>query len=399
MRPAFRHDLVLAAGLTTAAAIVFAGPLASVVAGLGDFGRTRGVALMPGLAVAAAFVAYFYIAKRSQSQRRPAEGHTPAARAQDRARELERLLGFWQSLHRSLDLDSIREALPRHIDELTGRRDAWVLVRESGRWESLIGGHDGRGHVARAVEAVATDTLAVIGDVPSAEGHAVGGHLVFPMVNAGVVVGVIGLPEHPSCVPTDRRLMLGAAAALLAVSVRNAQLVRELRDTGLRDPLTRCVNRAHGLEVLGAELRRARRTQRPLSVLMFDLDHFKSINDKYGHLAGDAVLAALGARLHSVLRGSDLKCRYGGEEFLVVLPDTPVEGAGRVADTVRRELAESTTRWNGEALKVTASFGVAGAHTGEVDVHALMTRVDEALYRAKREGRNRVVVAAEPTAA
>ena len=121
--------------------------------------------------------------------------------------------------------------------------------------------------------------------------------------------------------------------------------------------------------------------RRPLSVLMFDLDHFKSINDKYGHLAGDAVLAALGARMHSVLRGSDLKCRYGGEEFLVVLPDTPVEGAGRVAETVRHELAESTTRWNGEALKVTASFGVAGAHTGEVDVHSLMTRVDQALYR------------------
>ena len=109
---------------------------------------------------------------------------------------------------------------------------------------------------------------------------------------------------------------------------------------------------------MDAELRRARRSKLPLSLLMFDLDHFKEINDRWGHLCGDAVLATVGQRMNAVLRGSDLKCRYGGEEFLVLLPDTPLEGAQRVAETLRRELELYPVTWNDEAVHVTASFGV-----------------------------------------
>ena len=85
--------------------------------------------------------------------------------------------------------------------------------------------------------------------------------------------------------------------------------------------------------MIDTELRRARRSQMPVSLIMFDIDHFKDINDEHGHLCGDAVLAAIGTRLRELLRGSDLKCRYGGEEFLVLLPETALEGAKRVADT------------------------------------------------------------------
>ena len=123
-----------------------------------------------------------------------------------------------------------------------------------------------------------------------------------------------------------------------------------MRENSLRDGLTGCFNRTHALEVIDTELRRARRSQTPVSLIMFDIDRFKDINDRYGHLCGDAVLAAVGARMREVLRGSDLKCRYGGEEFLVLLPETPLEGAKRVADTLRRELAEMPITWKGETI-------------------------------------------------
>jgi diguanylate cyclase (GGDEF)-like protein len=130
-------------------------------------------------------------------------------------------------------------------------------------------------------------------------------------------------------------------------------------------------------------------------MIMFDLDHFKDINDRYGHLAGDAVLNAVGKRMKEVLRGSDLKCRYGGEEFLVLLPETPLHGARRVAETLRREIAERPVPWAGEGLTITASFGLAQTIPGEVNVQAVIARADQALYRAKDDGRNCVRIAAE----
>jgi diguanylate cyclase (GGDEF)-like protein len=134
-----------------------------------------------------------------------------------------------------------------------------------------------------------------------------------------------------------------------------------------------------------------------MSLIMFDLDHFKEVNDRYGHLCGDAVLAAVGVRMRDVLRGSDLKCRYGGEEFLVLLPETPLEGAKRVADTLRRELADLPIHWKDETLSITASFGVSVALPSEIDCEAVISRADAALYRAKEQGRNCVRLSAETT--
>jgi diguanylate cyclase len=130
-------------------------------------------------------------------------------------------------------------------------------------------------------------------------------------------------------------------------------------------------------------------------MIMFDIDHFKDVNDRYGHLCGDAVLAAVGAKIREVLRGSDMKCRYGGEEFLVLLPETPLEGAKRVADTLRRDLEELSINWKSEIVRVTASFGVTVAQPAEIDGPALIGRADAALYRAKDQGRNCVRLSLE----
>jgi diguanylate cyclase (GGDEF)-like protein len=121
---------------------------------------------------------------------------------------------------------------------------------------------------------------------------------------------------------------------------------------------------------------------------MFDLDRFKTINDRWGHLCGDAVLATVGQRMNAVLRGSDVKCRYGGEEFLVILPDTPLEGAQNVAEMLRREFELYPVTWNDETVSVTASFGLTSVTPGETDLLAVIGRADAALYRAKQAGRN-----------
>jgi diguanylate cyclase len=109
---------------------------------------------------------------------------------------------------------------------------------------------------------------------------------------------------------------------------------------------------------------------------MLDLDHFKTINDRFGHLCGDAVLAHVGQRMKTVLRGSDTKCRYGGEEFLVLLPDTPLAGARRVAELLRKDLEQHPVRWNDQILVVTASFGIAEISAAEDTTNAIIARAD-----------------------
>jgi diguanylate cyclase (GGDEF)-like protein len=219
----------------------------------------------------------------------------------------------------------------------------------------------------------------------------------FPMIIAGMPVGVLGVATQPPIADEQRRI-LTSAAALLAVSLKNADLFQKVVESNVRDPLTGCVTRRHGMAVFQTELRRARRSQLPISLILFDLDNFKAVNDRYGHLAGDAVLGAVGGRINAVLRGSDQKCRYGGEEFLILLPDTPGQGARRVAETLRREIAAIAIPWNEDVLRITASFGLTAITPGEIDPLPAIARADEALYRAKQDGRNCVCSATEAEA-
>ena len=183
---------------------------------------------------------------------------------------------------------------------------------------------------------------------------------------------------------------MGPAATLVGIAARNVQLAREVEENGVYDGLTGCFNRTHSMRVLQTELQRARRQQAPFALIMLDLDHFKAINDTYGHLCGDAILAAVGQRIRDILRNSDTKCRYGGEEFMVLLPDTSRPGALHVAESLRQQLAETSVTWNEHKVSTTASVGLAMALPKEVDPTALIGRADAALYRAKNGGRNQV---------
>ena len=206
-------------------------------------------------------------------------------------------------------------------------------------------------------------------------------------------VGVLGIRQGREALTAVERRGLGAAAALLAIAVRNVRWFQENHNNSLRDSLTGCFNRACGMEALDAQLRLAKRASRPLSIIMFDIDEFKAVNDRFGHLAGDALLAGLGLQLGNVLRVSDIKCRYGGDEFLVILPETPLTGAEQVAEALRRQISRLRHPVD-STLSISASVGVASVAAGEFDAKTLLARADEALYQAKRAGRNRVAVAA-----
>lgn len=160
------------------------------------------------------------------------------------------------------------------------------------------------------------------------------------------------------------------------------------------DPLTGVSNRATVLNHLEKHVDLAKRHRRPLSLILTDLDHFKRVNDTWGHAAGDAVLQAFGIQLLGRLRGSDPVGRIGGEEFLVVLPETSGREAHRVAEDLRAAMAEDPVSLPGAgAVKVTCSLGVAELRELDANAGALLARADAALYRAKEAGRNRVVVA------
>jgi len=152
-------------------------------------------------------------------------------------------------------------------------------------------------------------------------------------------------------------------------------------------------NRRYLNESLPRELARSGRSRTPVAVMLIDLDHFKRINDSFGHEAGDIVLTAMGALLKEKVRGSDIACRYGGEEFALILPETEEEAAARRAEDIRLAISAIQLTHGGKPLgKVTASFGIAlfPDHAGDTD--SLLRAADVALYAAKGAGRNRVVV-------
>jgi diguanylate cyclase (GGDEF)-like protein len=389
-----RNDATLVAGLIAGTVVVFQRPLRFVWNSAFEVQERYNVDLLPALTIFAGVFIYHEARKRQQARAEALAAAAEAAQARMRSAELERLMTFSQALANSLEPTALQQALWRHLPAFAGEREFWVLTRRNDRWEPFL--QDTSVARKRSVddrEAIAERALAP-GTLSEArlEGIVDGDALCFPMVTASLTIGVLGI-QDASTVTSDQRKALGAAAGQIAIAVRNVQLFLETRENSLRDSLTNCFNRGHGLDTLEAEMRRARRSRQPLSILMFDIDHFKTINDELGHLRGDDLLRAVGAQLTRVLRSSDVRCRYGGDEFLIILPDTPLIGAQQVAESVRREISSLAMNAGGKTIPVTLSVGVAAAGPAELDVGALIQRADDALYQAKRAGRDRVAVA------
>jgi two-component system, cell cycle response regulator len=165
-------------------------------------------------------------------------------------------------------------------------------------------------------------------------------------------------------------------------------------ELAVTDQLTGLHNRRYMMSQLRALCARAARGGEPVSVLIVDLDHFKQINDGYGHDAGDEVLREFAVRLATNVRAIDLPCRYGGEEFVIVMPDTGLADAQRIAERIRMHVGQAPVRVGKDQLAVTVSVGVAASLGAEDGPDLLLKRADEALYEAKSKGRNRVVASA-----
>jgi diguanylate cyclase (GGDEF)-like protein len=388
MKTPGRQDLLPLVGLAVAIIVLFAPPLTRVFSSARAFEERIGLAILPALAVAAASVAYYALNRRHVTTLSDTVADVRKLEGDLRAEEIERLVAYGQALSRSSDLESIRVTVAQHLPTIAGTDRVWVLIREGTQWEALAG--DTRGGPDEVLRWGDLAEQLLTGQTrESLAERAIG----FPLMVASSAIGVLGVRTPDGAITADRRRALEASSPLLALAIRQAQLSRELRENSVRDALTGCFTRSHAIEVIDAELRRARRSQAPVSLVMFDIDRLKDINDRHGHLGGDAVLAVIGKRMREVLRGSDLKCRYSGEQFLVLLPETPLAGAKRVAETLRREVADRPVSWSGENLRVTASFGIAQALPSEVNVQAMVGRADHAVYRAKEEGGNCVRIA------
>jgi len=219
------------------------------------------------------------------------------------------------------------------------------------------------------------------------------GHVVIPLKTGDQVRGVLYLYTAPGVTMEKRVLdMLSAISSELALVIKNAMLYQKTRSLALHDPLTGLANRNLMQIDLDKRFAMARRFHQPFSLIMMDLDHFKIYNDTYGHTAGDELLRQVAALLRHEVRDVDLVARYGGEELLVIMPDTGSERAREVAQRITGKISAIDFKCtdDGRTTKITVSAGVAAFDESTADAKALITRADTALYHAKHQGRNQV---------
>ena len=212
-----------------------------------------------------------------------------------------------------------------------------------------------------------------------------------PLIVHSAATGVVVLAGS-TAFERDSRSLSQIFARTFVMALSNAMTHGNLQRIAALDPLTDCYNRRFGLTRLREEYTRATRAESPLGLIMFDIDHFKVVNDSYGHLIGDRVLANVAKVAKQVLREGDVLVRYGGEEFLCILPGASIEGTAEVCERIRRAVESLVVQDRDQAISCTVSlgFGSFPATTAD-DETALIQVADEALYRAKNEGRNRTV--------
>jgi diguanylate cyclase (GGDEF)-like protein/PAS domain S-box-containing protein len=239
--------------------------------------------------------------------------------------------------------------------------------------------------------------LVVAGDTTAPCAHAEGvkhTYLCIPILAQGEALGILhfqATDEVPALADSELSLKT-TFAGQVGLSVANIRLREALRAQSIKDPVTGLYNRRYLTEMLEREIRRAVRAEQALGILMLDLDHFKKFNDTYGHEAGDTVLREAAAFFSKSIRVEDVVCRFGGEEFVIILPTADLHASHVRAERIRAKLRELTVLHMGQSLgMITVSIGVAALPQHGTSPKELLEAADAALYRAKREGRDRVV--------
>ena len=222
-------------------------------------------------------------------------------------------------------------------------------------------------------------------------------YLCIPLAAQNETIGVLHLRETSTAsgrLTESKRQLAVSFARNIELALANLHLRETLRTQSILDLLTGLFNRRYMEESLAREISRAARSQRPLGIIMLDLDHFKDFNDNFGHEAGDALLHELGRLLRQHVRAGDIACRYGGEEFTLIISDSTLEVTARRAEQLRELVRHLSVEYQGRTLRpVTSSFGAAIFPLHGSNGEAVLRAADAALYRAKAEGRDRVVLA------
>jgi diguanylate cyclase (GGDEF)-like protein len=228
-------------------------------------------------------------------------------------------------------------------------------------------------------------------------------YVCLPLLAQGETLGILhildGQPKNDETNETrmaEKCRLAKILADNIGLGIANLKLRESMRDLSIRDPLTGLFNRRYMEEALAQELHRTTRNKAQLAVIMVDIDHFKQFNDSFGHDGGDAVLRVLGEFLQKHVRGSDIACRYGGEEFILILSPSTTDGARQRAEKIREGAALLGVKHGNQDLSaITLSLGVAIFPDHAPNAAAVIKAADVALYQAKRGGRNRVVISAQ----
>jgi diguanylate cyclase (GGDEF)-like protein len=296
----------------------------------------------------------------------------PREEARTPAPETSALTTFTYELFAAQTTADTKTVVGRHLPVLLGTSRVWVSSFAGGRRQLIV---------AHADDDASSQLL--LTDFQE--------WTTLPLRAGNQVVGLMGV-DSAAARGEHARHAMHQVAPLIGQALQNAYTVDTLREASLMDSLTGTATRREGLARLHAEVKRAQRTGASMAVLLLDLDRFKSINDRCGHAMGDAVLTAVGQTLTRTLRASDIRCRWGGEEFLVVLPDTDLTRAQVVAQGLLKNIAAATVPTPQGPVSTTASIGLTMTQRGEMNLEAIIQRADVALYRAKNAGRARVSV-------
>jgi len=334
--------------------------------------------------------------------------------ARRRALELATIRGIALGIQESLSLSDILGELCRGVVEHLRFTTAVVLLKERDGELACAGAHGLRGARSASVairggirDALETGRVVIVGGDQARSGGELTsllgarGYIAVPMGEEGLLVvtrvaGGSQLRRRAGRVRVHEIEPLISLAQQAALAVANARLHEHMSAMAVTDPLTGLANHGEFQRALAFECERhdryssLRAEGHHLSVLLLDIDHFKSVNDRFGHPTGDEVLKAVAAAIQTAVRSFDIVARYGGEEFAVVLPETDVEGAMRVAERAREAVATLQFAFGGRPARVTVSIGVATAPEAGVTPTQLVTSADAALYRSKAAGRDRV---------
>ena len=375
MRLIERRDAPLAVGLIAGTAVMFGQPLRFVLQVAEDVSSAYHVDLIPGFVIFFLVCIIHYWRKHRDAVAEIELRAREAEEARLTAADLEQLVVASHAIANAVDAESLRVETWRQIPAVLKNRRCWLAIRGRSGWQWIIEPADDA--------EVSLELASSLLHLAESGTRRHDGWLTVPLYSSGRALGIL-LIDVTTPMGDAERSRVETLATVVGIALKNVQLFAEMQTASASDALTGCFNRGYAFQMLDRELRRSKRNGSPLSAVMFDVDGFKQVNDEHGHLTGDRLLEAIGNTLQSSLRATDYKCRYGGDEFLIVLPDTPYDSAVHVADHVRRSLEslEIPLRSDG-SLTCRVSLGVAVAAAGELDAMALVQRADDALYRDK----------------